>query len=270
MINAPETITTVFICGPVASINLDNIFVKVASVTNFINVINVEMEETKTPDLPELDLSLSNDWIRDSHKKFGHVNHRLHPNYRGPTYDSNILIPGLLTVGGYPTYATSVPALRKSGVTHFVCLNTETEYGDVNDGFPAYANNFAQGEFIHFPIVDMSASAADADLKSLCFRLKNMILEGKHIFVHCAGGHGRTGTLVSILLKMLYPNLTMDTIYDYIQFSHDQRQCYNYGPKRFTGKIRNFILANYFQLGQVPTPQTSEQRTQVERVVNTL
>ena len=265
---------TIFTCAPVTSTvnsNSNDVFA-CGSVTNITKYTEVS-EETKTPDLPELDLSLSKNWIKDSLKKFGHIDHRRHPAYMGPTRDSNILIPGRLTVGGYPAteHVSFVPILQKYGVTHFVCLNTEKEYGNIKLGFPAYAAEakLKEGEFIHFPIVDMSIIAVDAKLKSLCVHLKNLILSGNHVFVHCAGGHGRTGTVVAILLKMLYGKMTLDQIFDYIQYSHDQRIYYNYGLREFTSKIYIPNLAMCFAGGQVPTPQTSEQRIQVCRVVNT-
>jgi hypothetical protein len=149
-------------------------------------------------------------------------------------------------------------------------LNTLQEYGNAAEDFLPYAADFESGAFIHFPIVDMSASAADDALKSLCERLRDMIIAGDHLFVHCAGGHGRTGTVVAILLKMLYSDLTTHEIFDYIQYSHDQRAFHNYGTKKFTGKITDPDLSAQFAVGQVPTPQTSAQRDQIIRVSGTI
>jgi len=131
-----------------------------------------------------------------------------------------------------------VQLIKASGVTHFICLNTLQEYGNVAEDFPPYAANFESGVFIQFPIVDMSASAADDALKSLCERLRDMIIAGDHLFVHCAGGHGRTGTVVAILLKMLYSDLTTHEIFDYIQYSHDQRAFQITEPRSSRAKLR--------------------------------
>jgi hypothetical protein len=236
-----------------------------------------ESEESKS-DMPTINLAPSKDWIKNSHIQItgdgrvigGKFGKNLNLAFRGPTHDSNILIPGRLTVGGYPTSENMVQLIKASGVTHFVCLNTLQEYGNVAEDFPAYAADFEAGAFILFPIVDMSASAADDALKSLCERLRDMILAGKHLFVHCAGGHGRTGTVVAILLKMLYSDLSTYDIFDYIQYSHDQRTYHNYGTKKFTGKITDPDLSAQFAVGQVPTPQTSAQRDQVIRVSNAI
>lgn len=246
------------------------------SLLSFLN----ESEESKSEIvvLPTINLAPSKDWIKTSHIQItsdgrvtgGKFGKNLNAAFRGPTHDSNILIPGLLTVGGYPTSTHMVRLIKASGVTHFVCLNTLQEYGNLAEDFPAYADDFESGTFIQFPIVDMSASAADDALKSLCERLRDMILAGNHLFVHCAGGHGRTGTVVAILMKMLYSHLTTHEIFDYIQYSHDQRAFHNYGPKKFTGKIADPDLSAQFAIGQVPTPQTSAQRDQVIRVSNTV
>lgn len=246
------------------------------TVFNLPKSLNESAEETKVDIamLPTINLAPSKYWIKHSHIQItgdgrvigGKFGKNLNIAFRGPTHDSNILIPGRLTVGGYPTSTNMVQLIKASGVTHFVCLNTLQEYGNIAEDFLPYAADFESGAFIHFPIVDMSASAADDALKSLCERLRDMILAGDHLFVHCAGGHGRTGTVVAILLKMLYQDLTTHEIFDYIQYSHDQRAYYNYGTKKFTGKITDPDLSAQFAIGQVPTPQTSQQREQVIRL----
>jgi len=65
------------------------------------------------------------------------------------------------------------------------------------------------------------------------------------MYLHCWGGHGRTGTLVSIMLHLMYglePEMAMKRC----QFVHDIRKC----PV------------------VVGSPQTQTQRDQVVRVIN--
>lgn len=71
------------------------------------------------------------------------------------------------------------------------------------------------------------------------------ILAGERLYVHCWGGHGRTGTLVALLLSQLY-SLTADEALRYTQAFHDAR--------RFPQGVRS--------------PQTAVQRAQVKRVIN--
>ena len=72
------------------------------------------------------------------------------------------------------------------------------------------------------------------------------VLRGEKLYIHCWGGHGRTGTLVAVLLGRLY-NLPYTTALRYTQAFHDAR-VYPQG---------------------VRSPQTPVQRAQV-RVVSSL
>ena len=57
--------------------------------------------------------------------------------------------------------------------------------------------------FVHFPIRDCSITDDDRVLE-LARSLVRAISEGEIIYLHCWGGHGRTGTLVCIMLHLMY------------------------------------------------------------------
>lgn len=73
------------------------------------------------------------------------------------------------------------------------------------------------------------------------------VLRGEKLYIHCWGGHGRTGTLVAVLLGRLY-NLPYTTALRYTQAFHDAR-VYPQG---------------------VRSPQTPVQRAQVGSVIQRL
>lgn len=57
--------------------------------------------------------------------------------------------------------------------------------------------------FVHCPIVDCDVTD-DHTVLNLCKQLVEDIHRGEVIYLHCWGGHGRTGTVVSIMLHMMY------------------------------------------------------------------
>ena len=57
--------------------------------------------------------------------------------------------------------------------------------------------------FVHCPIVDCDVTD-DNTVLNLCKQLVEDISKGEVIYLHCWGGHGRTGTVVSIMLHMMY------------------------------------------------------------------
>ena len=164
-----------------------------------------------------------------------------------------------MSVGGYPDKPGDLPALL--GNT-FVCLNSE--YGERE--FVAYAKNIPTHQFIWEPINDMKI-VADSTIIALADKIVLRLSNCENIYLHCAGGHGRTGTVAAVVLHKLYPQLSVDEIFDYLQFAHDQRDGNYFGYRLFTYKMIDDPMAQYFMIGQVPTPQTLAQRDQVRRIV---
>lgn len=196
--------------------------------------------------------------------------------YRGPTEESNWVIPGHLMLGAYPadvndkiTYR-NLGGIMRLGIGTFVCLQQEYDPSPYitetmwRSGFklrPYYRDVekiYKDGslwnrpksikpkfiDFIHFPIIDLAASASDSQLLNLCISLCERLDKGEKLYIHCWGGHGRAGTVGSIVVGLLY-NLKPSQAMDLIQFTHDMRVC---------------------SLG-VPSPQTTEQRLQVARIL---
>lgn len=244
-----------------------------------MNEFQEEEEEKKEeePVIYPLDISMSKDWV--FREKFaaqtadrrdrGYKNTSI---FRGPTHESNWLLfnkpgykMGSLAVGGYPDCPEDLDALLAAGLKTFV--NLCEEYG--TRGYPAYAANkrkIPDGNFLNEPIEDMNTTD-DIKIDRLATQVVERLLNGENVYIHCAGGHGRTGTLASLVLNKLYPRLSLDEIFEYLQFAHDQRDG-NFPYKLYIQKMMNDPMAFHMSCGQVPTPQTLKQRNQVRRLLN--
>eukprot|EP00639_Heterosigma_akashiwo_P021822 CAMPEP_0206401962 /NCGR_PEP_ID=MMETSP0294-20121207/26638_1 /ASSEMBLY_ACC=CAM_ASM_000327 /TAXON_ID=39354 /ORGANISM="Heterosigma akashiwo, Strain CCMP2393" /LENGTH=249 /DNA_ID=CAMNT_0053858875 /DNA_START=77 /DNA_END=822 /DNA_ORIENTATION=- len=194
-----------------------------------------------------------------------------HPeDYVGPTDESNWVIPGLLLVGAYPCSMDDVETweilrgILVLKVTTFVCLQQEYVHEGVTEqmwrsgeylrpyfkdavGFaPRLGLDAAQLSLLHFPIEDCG-TADDDRLAALAHHLVSLLAKGEVMYLHCWGGHGRTGTVICLLLHLMY-NYTADQAFERCQYLHD---------------LRRIPVA-------VGSPQTQGQREQVRRVIEKL
>ena len=241
--------------------------------------------------LPPLNLEKSNSWINDSILCFNEQ--EKDANFTGPTQVSNWIIPQIFLCGGYICSDAELTLLKNAGITRFVCLNAE--YGTNLLEYYEYARTLTPESFIHIPVNDMNITD-DHIIKQKCSEIANMILSGERVYIHCSGGHGRTGTFVALILNILYPDLSIQDMFDYIQYSHDQRYYNKFGNLLWTRYLKNMnyetptllgrtddedvdycaysmrncekenTFADNFAPGQVPTPQTLVQRRQVLRL----
>jgi hypothetical protein len=222
-------------------------------------------------------LEESRGWITQE-KFVPRVGHNSHP-LNGPTHESNWLIPGStaapgfgsLCVGSYPeSWHGYLARILHAGCNTFVCLNDEYGTKDYRgDYFEPYARNNKQipaDRFIWKKIKDMSVGD-DGDILEVANEVVRRIKNGEHVYLHCAGGHGRTGGYAAIILHKLYPELTSSEIFEYIQFAHDQRDGHMCGTSKWTGKMLMDPWAYHFKVGQVPSPQTLDQRNQVRSLM---
>jgi hypothetical protein len=198
--------------------------------------------------------------------------------YAGPTDESNWVIPGMLMAGAYPAanddalHYDILSSILSLGLSTFVCLQAEYEH---NPNIPpsAWESGYkirpyifdahrmlqqAAGDksrrygtmpkpsdldFIHVPIVDCSTTNDDT-IFNLALEIVRRLRSGENIYCHCWGGHGRAGTVVSVVLGLLY-NLSPTAAMKRCQHFHDQRRA---------------------RL-DVPSPQTESQRNQVSRIL---
>lgn len=97
--------------------------------------------------------------------------------------------------------------------------------------------------FVHCPIVDCDTTS-DKIIVDLATNMLRRLDVGECLYCHCWGGHGRAGTVCSILLGLLY-GLNGHEAMEYVQTLHDTRR---------------------YHLN-TPSPQTMKQRAQVIRIL---
>ena len=232
----------------------------------FLNGTNVRRYNCvnccKYPHVTQIDIKKSIGWIKNSKQNFNILEKDI--SHQGPIITSNWLTDKMC-VGGYPKTRFEMERLIKAGINVFVCLN-----GSDKSEFYKYERQLTSGKtYINVPIEDMSTTTDDK-IRELCERIVIRIRNGDKVYIHCTGGHGRTGTVAAVTLYMLY-KLTIQQIYDYLQFSHDQRVGNYFGPCYWTKQMVEIEPQKQcFALGQVPTPQASCQRRQVERIITKL
>ena len=133
----------------------------------------------------------------------------------GPTTTSHWVIKDLLCAGAYPGKLDDRPghlallrSLLDAGINIFISLQTEDEeekFTPYREDLKKIAKEMSVKEitFIKFPIKDRGV-AKDENLLIFVEQIIKLISSGSVIYLHCHGGHGRTGTVVSILLSKIY------------------------------------------------------------------
>ena len=193
---------------------------------------------------------------------------------------ANWVIPGMLMCGPYPgldgnnfptidTARTHLHNLFQDGIDTFVCLQQEVvslEAGEKHPYFPMY-ENYAKTiqdafpdiaskiTYLHFPLPDQTCPTDRKQFLQQISTICTAILQGRKVYVHCAGGHGRTGVFVGCLLATMFTHVDADYVMTYVQHAHDKR--------RIPDTRCNHLLF-------VQTPNTPDQRAFVRDFVTFL
>lgn len=174
----------------------------------------------------------------------------LHPLIQSPTSWSNWIIDNRLLIGTRPgqwkglqeDFSSILPL-----VDVVVCLQAEAP--------PPKAKKYCQmikeakKKLIFAPIKDFNVTHSLVDIVTELIR---RLRRGERLFVHCRGGHGRTGMIISgILYGIMHPDvsISINDIFHYIE--ETTKAC------RETDK-------NYF----VEMPETDKQRTMVKNNIH--
>jgi len=104
-------------------------------------------------------------------------------------------------------------------------------------------------DYVHFPIYDKTV-AEDDDILGLVENLYTRLNEGENLFVHCRGGHGRTGVVMCLLYAKIFPQLDAYEVLERIQRYHNTR--------------KDVIDSGFHYV----CPETSEQTSQIYRVIS--
>jgi hypothetical protein len=193
--------------------------------------------------------------------------------FAGPLDESNLVFDRFYA-GAFPgdyddkTNDDTLIKLLNIGVTRFVCMRKEYQdsiranwkYLRIRPYFrdvqrivsnrekypllnPTVPNDI---KFDHFPIEDLKTTTDEKTLeaaKTVVAALEN----GETVYLHCWGGHGRTGIIVCLVLHLMYDLTATDAI-NYCELVHSMR--------------RSRL--------DVSSPQTDVQRQQVHRIIKLL
>jgi len=119
--------------------------------------------------------------------------------------------------GSFPSQE-SVNILEQEGVQYFVNLTYNDEYNIL-----PYQTNY---NYISFPIRDLGVPQNLLDFSKFILKLTNIILNLRtsKIYIHCRGGHGRSGVVISCILCQIYNKLTTQQILLLVNKYHNDRE----------------------------------------------
>lgn len=119
---------------------------------------------------------------------------------------------GGLYAGEYPGDKAGERAEQKIrqmihfGIKHFVDL---TEEGELKP----YSHLLPKGcTYLRFPIRDVCAPESVESVHQLLHRISELRSQGGHVYLHCWGGVGRTGTIVACHVAMEQDNPTLESV----------------------------------------------------------
>jgi len=144
---------------------------------------------------------------------------------------SNWVVPGRIMCGPYPGFdgvnfktdkeaSTNIENIINDGINVMICLQEEEKH---QMGSPQYGV-LTKGKvtFLHFPIEDNKIPKKETFIEHMTI-IMECLLNGKNIYIHFLGGHGRTGLYVACILLILYKLDAKHALY-FTQSFHNSRR----------------------------------------------
>ena len=145
------------------------------------------------------------------------------------------VIPGRILVGASPSgmNKSELMAIVNSGIDTFVSLQT-TYFEYTREDYRNVLRNIStlskytfpphELRFLHCPIGDHDTLLDNEMVEFIEELSKTLEVENRNVYIHCFGGHGRTGLVLVNLLQYLFgvdKSAAMQTLRD----SHKKRKC---------------------------------------------
>lgn len=171
----------------------------------------------------------------------------------GPIENSNWIIKNKLLVGKYPF--DELNKLIDVGVNTFISLQPIDELNSLNT-YKVYLKD--NHKFYNYPIPDRSIIDDNITINYVKEIIELIKLPHTYIYIHCMGGHGRTGVIVALLLGIIYKMNDHDAL-KLTKKLHDARWIFS-PPIKNIGK--KSVAYKYL------SPQTTNQIKQVKRLLS--
>lgn len=134
-------------------------------------------------------------------------------NLSNPTPNANYLLDERIMFGWYPSpnndgiLSNDIHALLNTRRTAFVNLVSMEERSVLFDYTSTVMKQTNKPIFIYYEIPDQGLPNDLNSYKELIQHLYTLIDEGERIYIHCRGGHGRSGIVAAcLLIHMGYSN----------------------------------------------------------------
>eukprot|EP01006_Ploeotia_vitrea_P001356 TRINITY_DN104677_c0_g1_i1.p1 TRINITY_DN104677_c0_g1~~TRINITY_DN104677_c0_g1_i1.p1 ORF type:complete len:218 (-),score=21.38 TRINITY_DN104677_c0_g1_i1:47-700(-) len=140
----------------------------------------------------------------------------------GPATFCNWVIPGRFLIGSVPGCADDVLTLVENNVNSVACLleNLPSAYSEAHTAIQDAGRSLT---IFHFPMPDFGVGSND-DTNAFLSELETKLKEGQTVlYIHCRGGHGRTGVMAILLLQRLY-GLSLETAKGLVAKYHAHRK----------------------------------------------
>jgi len=133
------------------------------------------------------------------------------------------VIPNKIYFGPFPNQLLINTLLEeKFDLIVNLTFDDELIYNDNKNDNVIY--NLPKKNYLHYPIKDNDIPSCITSYCKFVKRLKNELCNDKKIYIHCRGGHGRSGMLCTSLLSVINRSSKLTDIIYHVNIVHNNRQ----------------------------------------------